>query len=598
MLIIRHRAGVLKGREQSIDDTKDTLVFGRDSDVCDVIFPADETLVSRRHFALERKLSGAWTIDLYGDPYVAVNGQPAENGQALHRGDLVELGKRGGPGFEIVQLGDGNAAKKMAATQVQEKVTNPRLAVAGAKRTALIGTALALLIAVGGTAGIYYWSAGQGARLDQAVATLAETQAKAAADTITQTVRDKLLAASYLVYIRQPGGQEQPAGSASPIAGNLLATNAHVAALSRDLKDGQKLYVKAPGAQGRTFEVVDFKIHPGYAEFEKFLESDPLYVTSTSNCKDCFAPILSGTAPGYDVAILRVADGSNLSPILEIASERELAAIGPGTPLAMSGYPLERIGSQTVQSVAATPTLSLGMVSANTDLFNLPAEPAQRKLIQHNLPGTGGNSGSPMVTPNGKIVGLHNAGSYVDVPNVGRVPNAAMIRFGQRSDMLADLVADRAEQSLTVDRAYWAKQTAAFKRGFDYWIPEILDRSKPSEKANAVPASQSKHTLTSAEKFTAKDKDGKDTNRRQKIHSVNLKAGQGTTWIAYAQEKQLIQMYLVVDGKIVKQDERRIWFPFMSVKSDKDIKAEVYVVSPDNDTSYTFLEYTWDEPRS
>ena len=84
MLIIRHRSGVLKGVEQSIDDNKDTLVFGRDGDVCDVIFPADETLVSRRHFALERKLSGLWTFDLFGDPFVAVNGQPAENGQALH----------------------------------------------------------------------------------------------------------------------------------------------------------------------------------------------------------------------------------------------------------------------------------------------------------------------------------------------------------------------------------------------------------------------------------------------------------------------------------------------------------------------------------
>lgn len=598
MLIIRHRAGVLKGREQTVDDSKDTLVFGRDGDVCDVVFPTDETLISRRHFGLERKLSGAWTIDLFGDPFVAVNGQPAENGRALHRGDIVELGKRGGPSFEIIQIGDGNVAKQMAATQVQEKVTNPRVAAAGAKRMALVGTALALLIAIAGTAGIYYLSAGQGARLDQAVANFAETQAKVAADTIGQPVREKLLAASYLVYIRYANGQEQPAGTASPIGPSLLATNSHIAVMVSELKEGQKLYVKAPGAGGRTFEVTEAKVHPGYFELQKFLQSDPLYVTSTKECPTCIAPMLLGSGGGYDVATLKVAEGSNLSPILELASERELADLKPGTPLAMSGYPLEEIRSTTVQSVAATPTLSVGMVSANTDFFNLPADVKQRKLIQHNLPGTGGNSGSPMINTAGRVVGLHNAGSYIDVPNVGRVPNAAMVRFGQRADMLRDLVDGRADAVLAEDKKYWAAQTAAFKRGIDYLIPEILARSKPNPNAKPVQGAQTKHTLTKADAFSAKDKSGKDVKRRQKIHPVQLKAGVPVTILAYAQGRTQVGIYLVINDQIVDKDERRVWYPSADYTSSTDTKADIYVVGGDEDIDYTLLEYTWDVPRS
>lgn len=598
MLIIRHRNGALSGREQTIQDKNNTIVFGRDPDVCDVVFPADETLVARRHFGLEKKLSGAWTFDLFGDPFVAVNGEPVESSRALHKGDVVELGKRGGPSFEVVHLDDVTTARPLAETQVQERVTNQRAAVASAKRLAIGAAALAVLIALGATGGVYFWSAGQGARLDQAVASLTEAQAKAASENMSAAVRDKLLAASYLVYVRHSSGQEQPGGSASPIGPNLLATNAHVAEMMSELKDGQKLYVKAPGAGGKTYEVLEAKIYPGYAEFQKFLQSDPFFVTQTKNCPTCLSPILSGSAPAYDVATLRIADGSQLSPILEIASEKDFADIKPGTPVAMSGYPLEHIRSGTVQSVAATPTLSIGMVSANTDFFNLPAESNQRKLLQHNLPGTGGNSGSPMVNTAGKIVGLHNAGSYVDVPDVGRVPNAAMVRYGQRADMLGDLVAGRAEAALTEDRKYWTTQTAGFKRGLDYLIPEVLARSKPSPNAKPVPAGQSKHTLTKADAFSAKDKDGKEIKRRQKIHPVTLKAGVPVTYFAYAQDRTQVGIYLVINGEIVDKDERRIWFPSADFAPRADTKADVYVVGADEDINYTFLEYTWDVPRS
>src|SRR4249919_1757164 len=95
MLTIRHLNGPQAGTEVKIDSDKERVVFGRQLD-CDVQFPPEETAVARHHFALVRKPSGAWTIELFGTPYVAINGQPADNGQVVHDSAKIELGRVGG----------------------------------------------------------------------------------------------------------------------------------------------------------------------------------------------------------------------------------------------------------------------------------------------------------------------------------------------------------------------------------------------------------------------------------------------------------------------------------------------------------------------
>ena len=104
MLIIRHKSGPLAGREQQIDQ-KDRITFGRDPKVCDVVYPPDEVLVARRHFALAKKPSGEWTFDLFGDLFLAMDGQPVDQAEAVCDGAKIELGKRGGPSFEVILPG-------------------------------------------------------------------------------------------------------------------------------------------------------------------------------------------------------------------------------------------------------------------------------------------------------------------------------------------------------------------------------------------------------------------------------------------------------------------------------------------------------------
>jgi hypothetical protein len=78
MLIIRHLSGRLAGEVQRIAPQLDRVMFGRDPSVCTVVFPPDDTLVARRHFALVLEPSGEWTVDLLGGPYVEIDGTPAE----------------------------------------------------------------------------------------------------------------------------------------------------------------------------------------------------------------------------------------------------------------------------------------------------------------------------------------------------------------------------------------------------------------------------------------------------------------------------------------------------------------------------------------
>ena len=62
MLIIRHLTGPLAKTEQRIESNVDRVMFGRQLD-CQVSYPADATIVARRHFSLVRKASGDWTFD-------------------------------------------------------------------------------------------------------------------------------------------------------------------------------------------------------------------------------------------------------------------------------------------------------------------------------------------------------------------------------------------------------------------------------------------------------------------------------------------------------------------------------------------------------
>ena len=155
MIIIRHRSGPLAGRRQGLDGKSGRIVFGRDPDACDVVFPPDLTIVARRHFAIARSPAGEWVIELFGDPFVAIDGEPADLGEAVHSGAKIELGKHGGPSFELELHAEGLAGN-LPVTEPQEKVEDAHAFGDRMGAIAIWIVGLSISGAIGGLIGIQF----------------------------------------------------------------------------------------------------------------------------------------------------------------------------------------------------------------------------------------------------------------------------------------------------------------------------------------------------------------------------------------------------------------------------------------------------------
>jgi Trypsin-like peptidase domain/FHA domain len=605
MLIIRHRTGPLAGKEDRVEGRGDRVVFGRDPDACDVVFPADATLVSRRHFALVRKPSGDWTIDLFGGPFVAVNGQPADLGAPVRSGAIIELGRHGGPSFELLIEGESKAAG-LAMTVAQEEVAGSHAAAAHAERIAarargfaFAGVALALVLAIAG--GIYYYQRSEADRqLAGQLQALNEQQAQIAADNIPRAYRDRLAQAAYLVILRDASGHERGVATAFPISANTLGTAAHVTEDRDHFKPGEKMLVRSPGPNGREWEVVEHRRHPSYELFDQFMSKDALMVESTKTGAEPEGLRQLTWVAGYDVGILRV-EGPPLSPILELATPQEIAALHPTDPLAYAGYPRENITGTEVAALGATPQIRTGFVTALTDFFSMPADASHQQLVNHNMGTTVGASGSPIISASGRVVALHSKSNYMKVSGGTQVPSGALINYAQRSDMLAALLSGKADAAVAAEKAYWEQQSAKLRRGKDAIVASLLERYKPNASATAVRVNEGEdedEELGEEERTKTKDKDGNTVVTRQNVHQVEVRAGVDHIFIAYADERAPISLYVSSDKKIVKRADGTSWFPHTVYHPTKNETVDVYVSGPDDDVTYTFLDYVFEAPKS
>jgi hypothetical protein len=584
MLIIKHLTGPLAGTENRFESNIERVVFGRQLD-CQVVYPPEEAPVARHHFALVRKPSGHWTFDLFGGPFVAVNGTPADPGEPVPSDAKIELGHRGGPSFAVIMEAD-KRADNFVPTALQEEDEGPRRTAARAWRIAAAGVVVAV-VAVGGVGYSYYRGSVESARFQQALSHLAEVQARDASLRIDAAVRAHLAKSVYVVALRDKDGRAIGQGTAWPVGPRLLATNGHVAVLREALQAGESMIVRSPGVNGKTYTVTGHEIHPGYREFTGFVTQDPIFVAGFRG-NDQFLASMSSC---YDVALLKVDEDLPAADIFELATADDLAKLDIGSVIATAGYPMEGISGSSAQVIAASPDMHIGTVTAATDFFALPASIEHRRLIHHDLPSAGGQSGSPIVGPHGRVVALLNAGNIITQQGGGRAPSAALINYGQRADMLRDLMSGQAEGRLAEDRKYWAQQMAFFKRGIDVFIPAILEKVKPSPES--TPEVASDQTFTLSEQTRVKRPDG--STQRQLSHTLSMPAGSPYSVIAYAQKTAHIEMYVMNGTEIAQKATEMRWYPYIRVEQQADDQSlNVWIVSPkDEDVTYTLRVYRW-----
>ncbi len=603
MITITHKSGPLAGTSQSFDDTKQRIEFGRDAEKCDIVYPADATAVGHQHFALVRDPSGDWELHLYGDHFVSVDKVPAQPDQPIKSGEVFHLGPAGGPTFEVTL--EQAAAKDGKKTEPQPEPTPASVVV---RRLTIVGgiVAFALIVTVGG------WIAKNIAdqkRVATTVASLVADQQKALQDlaqrrsadaaSFDQSVIDRLARATFLVYKQDAQGSKSVIGTAWVIGPSVLATNAHISArcdelppnqrkpgsTCQDLAPGETLFVLQPGSDGASYEVVKRSSHPGYTAFPELVRSgDPAIANLW------YGPTQLDTRFTYDVGLLYIKGELPPDLALQVASKDELVALKPGMPLASAGY----LNPAAVLTVAATPQVHTGDIGALTNFLFLPTDPVHDYLIQHSIPeDVEGGSGSPIISPSGHVIAIHNAG------NVGATgaPSGVEINYAQRADLVADLLAGEAQSAFDADKPYWTRQMANFKRGIDAWSADALAKSKPTDtKAVARLVSETPGKLEAHDA-------GIDpiTNKKQRVKVIKLDLSAGTPYFifVYADNQTQIGIYLKgSDNRTVVEDTQSQWHPHMPFTPTTSGSWSLVVVGPDADTTFTTRLYSWQSSGS
>lgn len=590
-ITITHLEGPLKGQEQRFDDRVETILFGRDREAAQVIYPPEFTTIGRKHFQLRRMASGDYHTELFGKGYVAINGVPAENDMLVKSGSEFRLGKKDGPAFKL-EIERPQATEELPETGLQDDMTTAtgRLTKRVAAGFGAVVTVLVALFAFN-----YYT---RSTLEEQIAAANAEAAARAEKE-FSEATLARLEAAVYLVA-KDEDGKPLPEATAWAFAPNLLATNAHVTQAIMGHED--EFFLVAP--DGRHIKIKAVVSHPGYLDFGNYKQ------TLGTARYGKFTPL--DLINEYDVGIIEI-DPSTPLPVdaktgrpvtLELASQDELEALAPGAAVASAGFPYENIkGSAT--ATKAPPVLHFGFISSLTDVFMSRTDPAHALLIQHSVPVTGGASGSPLIDTSGKVIGIVNGGNTNVIDGTGdagklRMSNAVQINYAQRVDLLSELETGGARKVADTDRAYWDKMAKQFDSMFDVALAAFKDlaasRYKVGEGKEAVVGDG-----------VLDPGDGKAIKLVQQTFTVDAVPGQIYGFIANAESGVPIAINVkkagtdefLRDAKDDRQSREPSQAPTAWVTVSEPTKLEVTVWSLTRlPAKFALRVFTWDEPKT
>jgi Trypsin-like peptidase domain len=467
-ITIKHLDGPLKGdAHQTFDDNVDSVVFGRDPETCQVVYPPDYNVVGKKHFELRRGRAGDYTVGLFGQRYVGINANQADDDDPVASGDVFRLGRKDdGPSFDVEITKPASAI--LGPTGEQEIVV-PRGERERKLRRQLIVGGGAIVVALIGVFGALYANHLRTSRIDYQLEAMADAAAENAKKQFSDAELDRLKNAVYLVAQRE-NDDYKPVATAWAFAADKVATNAHVAKAIAGGAPGEFVLFGPGGGEPIQIEK-DVVWHSGYQTFKDYKPSvgkaqwgnfEPLNIISQ-----------------YDVGILTVDlktplpkdPGTNKPVTLDLASADELDHLKPGDPVASVGFPTEGLAGVGVASEAPS-EMHFGNISALTDVFMCRADPLHQLLIQHSVPVAGGASGSPLIDGRGNVIGLVTGGNTTGLKDdatgsTERLSNAALINFAARADLLDALRAGKDREQLADEESYWEEAGKRFANYFD-----------------------------------------------------------------------------------------------------------------------------------
>lgn len=477
-LRIHFRSGLLADRSVDFGDDVERVRFGRDPEHCEVVFPADEMNVSREHCALRRVL-GRYRLILNGENSVFIDGRVAHEDQILEDVCEVRLGDDG-PVLTIETTGRNN----LAETRVIKKVPSAgRHTIREQIRRSVrfnwlltVGIGL-LVLSLGYVA--YRQLDRQHRDLESAtreiesaktnIVKLSERERANVASLVKRIEDDpikrarKIIAGAspsvFLVMKHLKDGSLTATGTAWVAGKATLATNAHVAEAYDNLKPGERLLVRSNDVTPVDHEIRRVTIHPGFGTFMQAVSNHrPLDPTG--------AP--ASFIPACDVALMHTDGTQPLGSPLKIAAPGKILQLQAGDRVCFLGYPLE--GVRLSDFARPQPTSQIGHITSLTDVFAAKALPEKRYLVLHNLPVTGGVSGSPLLDMAGEVVAIVSAGSFHVMRDsrtgrVRRIPIAVGVNFAQRADLLRELLENRQAEAQRERDTEWGSELTRFKSG-------------------------------------------------------------------------------------------------------------------------------------
>jgi S1-C subfamily serine protease len=524
--------GPLDGQTFEYGKGKAAITLGRHEDR-DIRFPADFRSISRTHLTIVVENDKYY---LRPDQAVFVDGHQAMRDDELPRRCELRLGSPSGPAFKV----EWNILSDMPSTQAPmslPRVNPAREAMRATARTRKVAFASVGLVAV------------------VAAAVLAYVLLQ------PKPIRDRLAEARpsvYMVMLRNEAGNERRFGTAWVIGPGLLATNAHiVTGVEDEAKKKGKAYVRANFPPYETHEITETIAHPHYDRFAKLVRQ---YAAVGPDGR------LMGSALAYDVGLLRVSATARLAPPLKVAPTERLHSLTAGDEIGYVGYPSERMTAGGFNISAPTPQTHIATITAVTDFFLSETGVAERFLIQHSLPGTGGASGSPVFNRRGEVIGLFNAGNFLRIGDV-RVPGV-LVNFAQRVDLVTEIIDVKPETIALARDDAWKKRLSALPSA-----PEWLTRRFQRE-TNTAGAKALLDTEVTLEKRP-------NVNKPAALVDFEIPGPGKVLYVAFGEYPNSVHLY-VLDGadktKVLGRKTDNIHYPWITLPAAQAGKVTIAVL--------------------
>ena len=255
-----------------------------------------------------------------------------------------------------------------------------------------------------------------------------------------------------------------PCGTAWAFDTNKFATNAHVALAIKNGNASIKTKLVAAeiaAAAGIPVKDIDSYIEKiGKEKATALIQSSIAKVMREIRSEDAIIMINGAAGESYsishvqlhrnygitntkvnpDVAVFTI-HGHHKS-YFKIADQDKLYSLKSGIAVAFLGFPTELLDSDNLNIESPVATMQTGIITSVSDFYYKDSGVRNNQLIRHNLPATGGASGSPIFNADGEVIALLYAINIV--PGVQttaygtllRIPSAAQINFGIRADLL------------------------------------------------------------------------------------------------------------------------------------------------------------------